>query len=246
MSEPLRIAFAVEGPTDLIILEEVISNFLEGRDFIPRYMQPEMSDALQATEGEHGVGWPGVCRWCLQVAKQSGGRVSDNILYGFNDLLVVQLDADVAESSYSDDDIDDPFPAETTLPCAEPCPPPEATTNRLRTLVLRWLGEDSSPPRTVFCTPSKALETWLLVGLFPNSPVVRSRDHIECRPDPETSLRGLPRERRLISGSHKNKQKYQQLAPEFAENWASVTGRCTEAQRFEEDFRIALAALEAD
>jgi len=246
MSEPLRIAFAVEGPTDLIMLEEVISNFLGGRDFVPRYVQPEMSDALQAVRGEHGVGWPGVCRWCLQAAKQAGGRVRDNILYGFNDLLVVQLDADVAEKSYSDDDIEDPFPKETTLPCAEPCPPPEATTNRLRNLVLRWLGEDSSPPRTVFCTPSKALETWILVALIPRSPVVRHRDQIECRPNPETSLRGLPRERRLISGSHKNKKKYQDLAPEFAANWARVTEQCTEARRFEREFRLAFTALETD
>jgi hypothetical protein len=228
------------------MLEEVISNFLGGQDFVPRYLQPEMSLALRVINGEHGRGWPGVCRWCLQMARQAGGRLSDHLLFDLNDLLVIQLDADVADFNYSDDNIDDPFPADQTLPFAEPCPPPAATTDRLRSLVLRWLGEDSPPARTVFCTPSKALETWILVGLFPDNLLVRRQNHIECRENPETVLRGMPKERRLISGSHKHKDKYLELAPEFAEHWALVTERCTEARRFEEDFRSTVGTLNID
>ena len=119
MSKTLRIAFVVEGPTDLIILEEVIAKFLEGRDFVPRYFQPEMSAVFQPVAGEHGLGWPGVCRWCRQVAKQAGGRARDNVFFDLNDLLVLQVDADIAGSSYAAGHIDDPFPGISTLPCED-------------------------------------------------------------------------------------------------------------------------------
>lgn len=243
MSEKLRIAFAVEGSTDLVILEEVIAKFLGGRDFVVRYVQPEMSEAFQPIAGEHGLGWPGVCRWCRQAAQQAGGKIRDNLVFSLNDLLVVQVDADVAGSSYSAGHIEDPFPGTITLPCEEPCPPASATTDRLRSVILRWLGENSPPPRTVLCVPSKSLETWLLVGLFPDTPVVRRQDDIECRENPQTALRGQPTSRKLISGNHKKEEKYRDLAPEFAENWKRVTGRCSEARRFEVDFELALAAL---
>src|SRR4030042_430267 len=116
MSEPLRIAFVVEGPTDFIMLKTIIANLLEDRDFVPQVLQPEMSEAFKPVPGEDG-GWPGVCRWCLQVAKQGGGRLSNSPLLGFYDLLILQLDADVARAQYSDGHIQNPFP-DTTLPCA--------------------------------------------------------------------------------------------------------------------------------
>ncbi len=245
MSKTLRIAFVVEGPTDLIILEEVIAKFLEGRDFVPRYFQPEMSAVFQPVAGEHGLGWPGVCRWCRQVAKQAGGRARDNVFFDLNDLLVLQVDADIAGSSYAAGHIDDPFPGISTLPCEEPCPPPSATTDRLRALVLRWLGERTVPPSTVFCIPSKALETWLLVGLFPKSTVVSCQNDIECRQNPAKTLRGQAKERRLVSGNHKNEDKYRQLAPEFVGDWTRVAERCSEARLFEQTFRSALATFDS-
>lgn len=240
MSKTLRIAFAVEGSTDLIVLEELVAKFLEGRDFVARYLQPEMSAAFQPIAGEYGLGWPGVCRWCRQAAEQAGGMVRNNVLFGFNDVLVVQLDADVAGCSYADGHIEDPSPETPTLPCEEPCPPPSDTTDRLRTAILHWLGEVSVPPGTVFCTPSKALETWLLVGLFPDDNVVQREDDIECREAPETILQGKPKKKRLVTSGRKDVDKYREVASEFAGSWDSVTSRCSEAARFENDFRQAL------
>ncbi len=139
MSDPLRIAFVVEGPTDFIVLKEVVARFLEGRDFVLQILQPEMSEAFKPTPGEDG-GWPGVCRWCLQSAEQGDGMLGNNPLFFFHDLLVLQLDADIASSTYSGGHIRDPF-SETTLPCDEPCPPPSATTDRLRAVVADGWGK---------------------------------------------------------------------------------------------------------
>jgi hypothetical protein len=238
MSDPLRIAFVVEGPTDSIMLKEVVTRLLEGRDFVFQILQPEMSEAFKPTPGEDG-GWPGVCRWCLQSSEQGDGRLSNNPLFSFHDLLVLQLDADIASSTYSDGHIRDPF-SEPTLPCEETCPPSSATTDRLRAVVLKWMGEAAIPSQTVFCIPSKALETWILVGLFPDD-AVAGRDDVECRPKPADTLQGKPLKRRLVSSGKKNVEKYKEFALEFARNWSTVAARCAEALRFENEFLVAFS-----
>jgi hypothetical protein len=239
MSKIPRIAFVVEGTTDLVILEEVVAKFLKGRDFVPVFVQPEMSE-LQAIAGENGFGWPGVCRCCCQLAYQAGGQARNNVLLDLNDLLIIQMDADVASVNYRRGHIEDPFPGIITLPCNEPCPPPAATTDRLRDVVLRWLGETSIPPKVVFCIPSKSLETWILVGLFPDSHIVRRENDIECRKHPEKSLRGQDKDGRLISGKHKKVDGYRAVALEFATNWDGVAQRCSQAERFAADFLAAI------
>ncbi|MBW2708701.1 MAG: hypothetical protein JRD04_05375 [Deltaproteobacteria bacterium] len=239
MSKVLRIAFVVEGPTDFVMLKAVIENLLEGRDFVPQVLQPEMSEAFKTVPGEDG-GWPGVLRWCLQSADQGGGRLSNNPLFAFHDLLIFQLDTDVAGTSYSAVHTQDPFPA-STLPCEEDCPP-AATTDRLRTVALRWMGEDTTPHQIVFCTPSKALETWLLAGLFPKDKVAK-RKYLECRQNPANTLQGKPMKRRLVRSGKKSLWMYKELASEFALKWGNVTAKCSEASRFEDDFLYAFKQL---
>lgn len=64
MSEPLRIAMVVEGPTDFIVLDAVISSLLPDREIELQSLQPEFSAAFQVQPGPTGLGWPGVYRWC--------------------------------------------------------------------------------------------------------------------------------------------------------------------------------------
>jgi hypothetical protein len=122
------------------------------------------------------------------------------------------------------------------------CPPPSATTNRLRSVVLRWIGEQDTPPQTLICTPSKALEAWVVVGLFPDDPIARDED-FECRSQPEAILRGKPKRRRLVSGKTKKREMYLKYADEFAGNWNTIKGVCTEAVRFDAEFRAVLKSL---
>ena len=58
MSEPLRIAAAVEGPTDAIVLEAILKALLQGEEFEFQTLQPEGSDAFDsAPPSSTGVGW---------------------------------------------------------------------------------------------------------------------------------------------------------------------------------------------
>ena len=165
MSDPVRAAFVVEGITDYYVLCAAAEAVLGGRSLVPTLLQPERSEAFAPVGQATGGGWPGVYRWCRQVVAQSDG-VRGNVVLVTHDLLVVQLDADVATATYAQGHIDDDA---GDLPCRQACPPPDATTDALRRAMLRWLGEDAVPPRVVLCTPSKATEAWLLAAFVSTS-----------------------------------------------------------------------------
>ena len=111
------------------------------------------------------------------------------------------------------------------------CPPPEATTDALRLVLLRWLGEAVEPKKLAICMPSKSLEAWILAGLYPTDSIVKS-GKLECRDEPELQLKGKPLNGRLVKGKHKDLEMYRNRAPEFAHKWASVEEKCTHAKRF--------------
>ena len=57
MSEPLRIAMVVEGTTDFIVLDAVISSLLPDQDIEFQAIQPEFSAAFQVDRVQRG--WDG-------------------------------------------------------------------------------------------------------------------------------------------------------------------------------------------
>lgn len=188
MSKPLRIAAVVEGPTDYVVLQAVVKALLPERETQFTYLFPKMSEVFQQIPGDLGLGWAGVYRWCHQTAKVGGGSVSGSFLFDNHDILLVHLDADVADKTYESGHIDD---YTDDLPCRQPCPPPSATTNALRQVILRWMNEPAVPDRCVLCIPSKSMETWVVLALSPKSREVRKATW-ECQEDPEKQLGQQP------------------------------------------------------
>ena len=159
-----------------------------------------------------------------QAANEGQGQVSGSSLFAFHQILVVQVDADVAGMTYQSGWIDDPT---GDLPCEKPCPPPNATTDALRKIVLRWLGEPELPVRCVLCTPSKSIETWVMAALFPaNKEVVKK--NWECRANPEAQFGTLPKATRI----RKDPEDYKLKRHEILSSWPNVCGKLSEAQRF--------------
>ncbi len=236
MSNPLRIGFVVEGPTDFVVLESVVAKLLDGREYEPVAVQPLLSDAFAATTGG---GWTSIYLWCRQMVDQAGGAARTNPLFGFHDLLVIQIDADVAGKNYTDDDrIQNP---PNDLPFTRACPPARDTTDRLREIMLGWLNEGSLPPQMVFCTPSKSLETWVLVALFPQNQFAASAN-VECRINPEAQLQARPLAQRLIRSGKKDITKYRERSTDIATTWDQVRQGCTEAERFTQEFVAVIPA----
>ena len=230
MSELLRVAAVVEGPTDEVVLDAVLRALLpHDAEFDLDRLQPEGSVVFGST----GAGWGGVYRWSRQAAAEGGGSVSGSSALAHHDLLIVHVDADVAGKKYSSANIQD---GPSDLPCDKPCPPPENTTNALRSVVLNWLGERKCPPTIVLCTPSKNIEAWVVAAILPESSLVKRSDW-ECRSNPGAQLATLPKDQRF------KKSDYQSIAPTLTQSWPDVSVKLTEAKRFEAEFLAALNSL---
>jgi hypothetical protein len=230
MSEVFRVALVAEGPTDRVAIEAAITSLLGARPFILKQLQPEESLPFNQLRG----GWGGVYHWCRQASGRGGGALRNDPLFVTYDALILHLDADVAECCYADAGITD---TAEDLPCMSPCPPANNTTNPLRAILLRWVGETLLPPKTLLCTPSKSTEAWILSALYPTDPVVTS-GNLECYPSPHLRLQAQPLKGRLVTGGKKNVSVYRQRRPEITAAWPEVRARCTEAHRFSEDFEI--------
>jgi hypothetical protein len=232
MSKPVRVAFVMEGPTDYVVLRAAVRALLDGRDFEATNIWPELDENLRPqTEG----GWGGVYKWCRQVLEQAEGPARDNPIFALNDMVVIQVDADVARMKYKDYGIKDA--PNDDLPCEQDCPPPSATTDALRAVMLGWLDETTVPPHAVLCTPSKNIETWVLVGLFPGNGQAK-KSNIECRWGLEVQLR----KHGLMKGAKKFIDEYRANEKGIQDAWPSVREKCSEAERFSTDFLALVPA----
>ena len=167
---PLRIGLVVEGHTDSVVLRAAISSLLPARELQFTVVQPDFSVAFGGT----GEGWSGVYRWCRQAASEGGDSVSGSEALCNHDAIVIQLDADVAEETYQRGHIYGENA--TDLPCVQPCPPANATTDALRIVALRWMNVATLPTKCVLCTPSKNMEAWVMKALYPENTHVKSRN----------------------------------------------------------------------
>jgi hypothetical protein len=229
MSDTIRIALVGEGITDYLVLQAAIESMLNGRSFDLKLLQPEESVAFTGggDAGLLGGGWKGVYKWCGQSAIRGDGHLRNDPLFISYDLLILQLDAEVAGEKL-----------DGQLPCEQPCPPPNASTDPLRQVMLAWAGENETPPRTVLCTPSKNMEAWVMAIFFPDDREMR-RLGWECHPNPEGRLANQKKRDRFP----KSQLAYEKRKPQFQAGWPSIATSLSEAARFENDFHAALQGL---
>lgn len=230
---PPRIKVVCEGPTDLVVIESALNNILAGREFELVLLQPETSE-VGSGAGPYGGGWKGVRGWSLAQKEEAGSLHASSAMLQ-TDLFILHLDADVADDK--------------EVNCRVDCPPPHATTNRLRAVALTWLGEPDLPPRAVFCTPSKCTEAWVIAALYLGDKFVKAGT-IECRDEPEALLAGKPADEKLLrrkkgKKAHKydkDEDAYRARAEDFKSAWPAVCGICTEAERFSKDVVTVMGA----
>lgn len=231
-----------EGITDYVVLRSGIESMLKGRSFVLTLLQPEGSVAFDVTgkAGTLGGGWKGVYRWCIQAALRGGGFLSGDPLFIGYDLLVLHLDADVADEDPEHESVSPLILGVAfSLPCARPCPPAIATTDALRKVILSWVGERQVPSRTVLCTPSKSTEAWVMAACFPDDSQMAKKGW-ECHPKPESRLAQLPLPQRF----KKSRADYEKRAAELVIAWPTISTKLSEAKRFQAEFCAAVHSIE--
>lgn len=217
-----RVAIACEGPADRAIIEAILDSYLEDYETSP--IQPPVC-AMGGDAGPFGCGWKGVRTWCRQELAAGGGI---GTVLANSDILVIQVEADVA--------------AEQEIRRSKPCPPPGGNADEIRTLILEWMGIDEVPGSIVLCVPSKCLETWVLVGLFPSDPSTKPCEPppadgicVECRDDVKELLRSLGKKLRpkLVvrqNGRMKNQVRgYKEQRKKIVDSWRRIVSVCSQA-----------------
>jgi len=231
MSDLLRIALVAEGKTDLVMIEAALRAILS-QPFHLQLLQPE------PTQPDMGAGWGGVFKWCRAFRAGGYAALKDDPKLELFDVIVLHLDADVADKKYADYGAE--FAAMAAglraLPCVRPCSPAADTVAQLRAVLLDWLGIDAPGPQAVLCLPSKATEAWLLAALLPEGDA--RLVGLECNMNTEGILASLPKGQRV----KKSKREYEKHAAKIPQAWAQVICRRSEqARQFEADMRAAAA-----
>jgi hypothetical protein len=94
-----RVGYVVEGPTDYIVLDEIVARLLGHEDYVPTPIQPLIGN-IGGDNGPLGGGWRGVLRWCNLIG-EDGGLGSSLVESNF-DIIVIHIDAEVAaENEYA-------------------------------------------------------------------------------------------------------------------------------------------------
>lgn len=231
MSEP-RIALVAEGKTDLIIIQAALRAILQ-RPFVLTQLQPE------PTRPEMGEGWGGVYKWCKQFRERGAASIEADATLSQYDLVIVHLDADVADKRYMD--YGQAFAEEAatfaTLPCSLPCPPAADTVAAMETVLLSWLNIAATGAKSLFCIPSKASEAWLATAVLPAGHKLLAG--IECNLGLEAALKILPKKQKI----RKSSSVYQTLGGSVTARWPDITTLCTQAAEFERRIQSIAASF---
>ncbi len=223
--------FVTEGPTDQIVIQGLIANWLGTEDFIPRHVQPPSSAYVDGLDTNLSDGWKGVLDWC--AGKRTGGPAGREEALERADCLIIHTDADVA--------VDEDFKSPAFNGS---CPPASNACNWVRDHLTSALG-GTLPDNVVLCVPAQDLEAWVLCAL--HHEVADQYLPIECRTEPGALLVQLNPHRlvrRKDGRLKKDTNKYKTTLPNIVKGWANctvgTTPRCLEAVRFEEEVKGVL------
>ncbi|MDR2754236.1 MAG: hypothetical protein LBC20_00885 [Planctomycetaceae bacterium] len=248
MSETLEIGIIAEGPTDILVIKEIVENLISDQyEFICTSIQPKCSAAFEQLNTELGTGWSGVCRCLLEMKKQSNGKFDQHIGIQRLNMLIIHLDVDVTRQSYADghlQNIDNnlpcpsiscPLPPKRKKLCPSNCDIPRQRADTIRQVVLNWLN-NCTPQHLVFCTPSDAMDAWVFAAFFPDDICVQ-QNKLECVEKPERLLTSKSKQNRIKKTVADYRKK---VVGSFGDLWSNARKNCSEAERFSQEFMQVL------
>lgn len=239
-----NIGIICEGPTDYIILKEIIDGITgEANYYVQLQPEPDLT-------GEYGNGWKGVWKWCADHAavKEKLMRDIEPVL----DLLIIQIDGDVSrkekaahcwcQSAVCDyKGIYNPIVCDVKQETREACPvgipcidhqqSVYGYMEHLESLIGKLLNDLRN---TCIVVPCDSMEAW----------IVAACDETENAEEIIEPWINIIAKRKFyhnikISGARKRQRILKEFAGMVCANWLKVTELCVSAKKFEDDI-IAL------
>ncbi|MBQ8134518.1 MAG: hypothetical protein IJ192_08950 [Clostridia bacterium] len=238
-----KIGIICEGERDKDMIMATIDHFLN-EDIHYLLIQPE-----PIFGADNGAGWKGVIRWCQKYS----GMLYDyvNGVTPPIDLLIIQMDADVARSekeifcynvitNCQGQGTEDPLNCSIAKEglCSQILPPnsvcsgePEDRVRYLRTVLNHYLDTDQRV-NYIVTIPCDATDTWILAAFedeycdvekikYPWGIIAKRKDYHGIR----------------IPGKKKAKKTYGLLIERVCEKWDVVKEKCPQALQFENEIR---------
>lgn len=242
-----NIGIVCEGPTDYILLKEVIDE-ITARDNRYVLLQPEPD-----LTGQYGNGWKGVWKWCLDHA-----LIKEPFMKGIDpalDILVIQMDGDVSRKEKAVHcfcqsalcqykDVFNPIECDMkkqvrescpiVLPCTEHDGSVKSYMEHLENLISMWLLHNLHD--TCIVIPCDSTESWVLAAYDGNKDAEKIEDPWKNVISRKKYYHGI-----RVSGSKKSTHIYRQFAEVVCANWEQVSQLCLSAKKFE-DAIIALTS----
>lgn len=221
----VAVTLVTEGPTDAIVIEAALQAILPQQQFISTRVQPSVP------LGETGGGWGGVYRWLQKTTKDSPGPLSQNPLLRHRDMIIIQVDADVAGFKYADANI---VCQQNNLPCNQKCPPASNTVDSLKLVINGWVATGTFCNKTVLCIPSQCIEAWVAAAVFGSIDKNLLSD-IECNKNIANYLSSKPIKDRI----RKRPSDFRKIQNTLTQRWPFVEQHCPQAHAFSEAVKAA-------
>lgn len=239
------IGIVSEGPTDYMVLKEVIDH-ITGIENEYRRLQPEPDMA-----GRFGNGWKGVWKWC-----ESTSEILDQFFYKIIpqlDLLVIQMDADV---SRKEKEVHCQCKSElcelsgrvhpltckkiadnqcnVKIPCEEHGQNAEGYEKHLEALIRKWLGDHQSREDILITIPCDSTDAWIVAAY-------QEQKYVEMINNPWENVIARKKEYHgvRVPGSKKRTSVYSQFLPRVCHEWNLVAEQCYSARSFERKIKKA-------
>lgn len=240
-----NIGIICEGPTDYVILKEVIDK-ITGEDNNYFQLQPEPD-----LTGAYGNGWKGVWKWC-----QDNAAIKEKIMQDIQptlDVLIIQMDGDVSRKEKAAHcgcvsticeykGVRNPLECDVNkktrelcpviLPCKEHDASVEGYMEHLESLIKSWIQNVDD---TCIVIPCDSTESWIIAAYdeLPNAEFIE---------DPWTNIIAKKKTYHniRIAGDKKRKRVYEQFVEVVCARWEKVTELCLSARRFEENIALLI------
>lgn len=213
----MHVGLVTEGKSEWFVLEALIRR-IDPKARFTRF-RPDLTLLSGAPHG-----WRGVKHWCEENRSDLHallrGVKGDEI-----DLLVVHVDCSMAQN----------------VGARRPCPPPEATADELRRVVLDvWLAGAAGSFPTVVVAAAQTIDTWVVAAL---EPPFAPAGHVECATDAEDELVRRRLLRRKDGEVKKPESRFKPLAEQVSVRFEVVMAACAQAQRFHDECAGAFALV---